>query len=60
MSSHMEHSDTLSLVMNTALILKEIQEHGGISDSKTNKSLIKLSKKVKLLESGFVLARKKE
>ena len=56
----MEHSDTLSLVMNTALILKEIQEHGGISDSKTNKSLIKLSKKVKLLESGFVLARKKE
>ena len=60
MFSIMEHNDTLSLVVNTSLMLREIQEHGGISDSQANKGLIKLSKQIKNLKSGFVLARQKK
>ena len=58
-TSRMEHTDTLSLVMDTSILLKEIQGHGGISDSKTNKELVKLAKHVKNLKSGFILTRKK-
>jgi hypothetical protein len=58
-TTRMEHTDTLSLVMDTSILLKEIQGHGGISDSKTNKELVKLAKHVKNLKSGFILTRKK-
>ena len=45
--------------MDTSTLLQEIQEHGGISDSKANKELVKLSRQVKNLKSGFLLSRKK-
>lgn len=58
MVSRMEHNDTLALVMDTSVLIKEIQEQGGLSDSKANNGLIKLSKQVKKMKSGFLLVRK--
>ena len=60
MTTRMEHNDTLTLVMDTSIILEEIKEHGGMKDNKTNKTLVKLSKHVKKLKSGYMLVRKKK
>lgn len=59
LTARMEQSDTLSLVMDTSILLKAIQEHGGISGSKASKELVKLTRQVKNLRSGFLLVRKK-
>ena len=58
MTSHME-KDTLTLVVETSRIMEAFQALGALSDSKTNNALIKLSKSLKGVEAGFVLARKK-
>ena len=58
MTSHME-KDTLTLVVETSRIMEAFQALGAISDSKSNNALIKLSKSLKGVEAGFVLARKK-
>jgi hypothetical protein len=58
MTSHME-KDTLTLVVETSRIMEAFQALGALSDSKTNNALIKLSKNLKGVEAGFVLARKK-
>ena len=59
MTSHLER-DTLILVTNMAKTLKDIQNLGGFSDSKTNNTLVKLTKHIKGLKVGFLLARKKQ
>ena len=58
MTTHMEN-DTLTLVVETSRIMEAFQAFGALSDSKTNNALIKLSKSLKGVEAGFVLARKK-
>ncbi len=58
MTTHME-KDTLTLVVETSRIMEAFQALGALSDSKTNNALIKLSKSLKGVEAGFVLARKK-
>ena len=58
MTSHVE-KDTLTLVVETSRIMEAFQALGALSDSKTNNALIKLSKSLKGVEAGFVLARKK-
>ena len=58
MTSHME-KDTLTLVVETSRIMEAFQALGALSDSKTNNALIKLSKSLKGVEAGFVLARNK-
>ena len=58
MTSHME-KDTLTLVVETSRIMEAFKALGAISDSKSNNALIKLSKSLKGVEAGFVLARKK-
>ena len=59
MTSHMEN-DTLTLVADMSKTMKDIQELGGFSDSRTNKALVKLSKHIKGLKVGFLLAREKQ
>ena len=58
MTSHLE-KDTLILVADLSKTLGEIQELGGYSDTKTNKTLFKLAKNIKGLKIGFMLARRK-
>ena len=58
MTTHME-KDTLTLVVEASRIMEAFQAFGALSDSKTNNALIKLSKSLKGVEAGFVLARKK-
>lgn len=58
MTSHLE-KDTLILVADLSKTLGEIQELGGYSDTKTNKTLFKLAKNIKGLKIGFLLARRK-
>ena len=58
MTTHME-KDTLTLVVEASRIMEAFQALGALSDSKTNNALIKLSKSLKGVEAGFVLARKK-
>ena len=58
MTTHME-KDTLTLVVEASRIMEAFKALGAISDSKTNNALIKLSKSLKGVEAGFVLARKK-
>ena len=59
MTTHME-KDTLTLVVEASRIMEAFKALGAISDSKSNNSLIKLSKSLKGVEAGFVLARKAE
>ncbi|MBR6840792.1 MAG: DUF4923 family protein [Prevotella sp.] len=58
MTTHME-KDTLTLVVEASRIMEAFKALGAISDSKSNNALIKLSKSLKGVEAGFVLARKK-
>ena len=58
MTSHME-SDTLTLVAELSNTLGDIQKLGGFSDSKTNKTLVKLTKRLKFVQIGFLLTRKR-
>ena len=59
MVSHMEN-DTLTLVADLSKTLSDIQKLGGFSDSKANNTLLKLSKRLKGLKVGFLLARRKQ
>ena len=58
MTTHLV-GDTLYLVVEASRIMSALKTVGAISDSKTNNALVKLSKKLKGIEGGFVLARKK-
>lgn len=58
MTSHME-KDTLTLVVETSRIMEALQALGALSDTKTHNALIKLSKNLKGVEAGFLLARRK-
>lgn len=57
--SHLEN-DTLTLVVPVQRIMSALQALGGISDSKTNKTLVKLSKHLSGIQAGFLMARKKK
>jgi len=58
MTTHMEN-DTLTLVVETSRIMEALQALGALSDTKTHNALIKLSKNLKGVEAGFLLARRK-
>lgn len=59
MTTHLEQ-DTLTLVVDANRILEALQSLGGISDSKTNKALIKMSKYLGGMKAGFVMVRRKK
>ena len=51
--------DTLKMVVDVARVMTLLQRAGALSDSKTHNALIKVSKRVKGVGGGFVMARKK-
>ena len=59
MTSRLEN-DTLTLVVPVKRIMTALQELGGISDSKTNTTIVKLTKHLKGFQAGFLLTRKKK
>ena len=59
MTSHLEN-DTLILVVPVNKIMSALQSLGAFSDSKTNKTLVKLTKHLPGVQAGFLLARKKK
>lgn len=58
LTTHLEN-DTLKMVVEASRVLGLLQKAGALSDSKTNKALIKVAKRVKGIGGGFVMARKK-
>ena len=51
--------DSLKMVVDVARVMTLLQRAGALSDSKTHNALIKVSKRVKGVGGGFVMARKK-
>ena len=51
--------DSLKMVVDVAHVMTLLQRAGALSDSKTHNALIKVSKRVKGVGGGFVMARKK-
>jgi hypothetical protein len=58
LTTHLE-GDTLKMVVDVARVMTLLQRAGALSDSKTHNALIKISKRVKGVGGGFVMARKK-
>ena len=58
LTTHLEN-DTLKMVVEVSRVMSLLQTAGALSDSKTHKALIKVSKRVKGVGGGFVMARKK-
>ena len=58
LTTHLEN-DTLKMVVEVSRVMSLLQTAGALSDSKTHNALIKVSKRVKGVGGGFVMARKK-
>ena len=58
LTTHLE-GDTLKMVVDVARVMTLLQRAGALSDSKTHNALIKISKRVKGVGGGFLMARKK-
>ena len=58
LTTHLE-GDTLKMVVDVARVMTLLQRAGALSDSKTHNALIKVSKRVKGVGGGFLMARKK-
>lgn len=59
MNTHIEQ-DTLALVVDADKILEALQSLGGISDSKSKKALVKMSKYLTGMKGGFLMVRRKK
>ena len=58
LTTHLE-GDSLKMVVDVARVMTLLQRAGALSDSKTHNALIKISKRVKGVGGGFLMARKK-
>ena len=58
LTTHLEN-DTLKMVVEVSRVMSLLQTAGALSDSKTHNALIKISKRVKGVGGGFLMARKK-
>ena len=58
LTTHLE-TDTMKMVVDVARVMGLLQKAGALSDSKTHNALIKISKRVKGVGGGFLMARKK-
>ena len=58
LTTHLE-GDTLKMVVDVARVMTLLQRAGALSDSKTHNALIKITKRVKGVGGGFLMARKK-
>ena len=58
LTTHLER-DSLKRVVEVARVMTRLQRSGALSDSKTHNALIKISKRVKGVGGGFLMARKK-
>ena len=58
LTTHLE-GDTLKMVVDVARVMTLLQRAGALPDSKPHNALIKISKRVKGVGGGFVMARKK-
>lgn len=59
LTTHLKN-DTLTLVVPINKIMSALQTLGAFSDSKTNNTLVKLSKHLSGMQAGFLMTRKKE